>query len=226
MLGFTQFTGALDTTLIGVDTVIVDGYTSSTGTTINDFGHGTLEIGATDAAVLYAASTSHLIQDLPASTDWFALDAIPGAKGITVIGSSTGQNLLQGGSGQVVFDTNGHNVNDGVLTLANPSFAQIGNDTLTGGADTRTDYVANPSYFNGNGGDNFFGEGGNDTINVKSAGNLGSGRTALCGSPPMTSAITGATTSASTEAPAGRIGASGPSWARRSPKSSAGRKAT
>jgi hypothetical protein len=168
VLGFTQFTGALDTTLIGVDTVIVDAFTSSTGTTINDFGHGTLEIGATDAAVLNAASTSHLIQDLPASTDWFALDAIPGAKGITVIGSSTGQNLLQGGSGEVVFDTtNGHGPNDNVLTLANPSSSNIGNDTLTGGADTLSGYVTNVV---GNGGDNFFGEGGNDTINVKSAG--------------------------------------------------------
>lgn len=163
VLGYTDFTGVLNTTLIGIDTVIVDAFTSSTGTTINDYGKGTLEIGATDAAVLNAASTSHLIQDLPASTDWFALDAIPGAKGITVIGSSTGQNLLQGGSGQVVFDTNGHLVTDGVLTLANPSSAQIGNDTLTGGADSLSGYVLNVV---GNGGDNFFGEGGNDTINL------------------------------------------------------------
>jgi hypothetical protein len=168
VLGYTEFTGALDTTLIGVDTVIVDAFTSSTGTTINDYGHGTLEIGATDAAVLNAASTSHLIQDLSASTDWFALDAIAGATGITVIGSSTGQNLLQGGSGQVVFDTTtGHALGDNVLTLAYPSASNIGNDTLTGGADTRTDYVTNVI---GNGGDNFFGEGGNDTINIKSAG--------------------------------------------------------
>ena len=166
VLGYTDFTGTLTTSLIGVDTVIVDGFTSSAGTTINDYGKGTLEIGATDAAVLNAASTSHLIQDLPASTDWFALDAIAGAKGITVIGSSTGQNLLQGGSGQVVFDANGHALGDNVLTLANPSSSNIGNDTLTGGADTRTDFVPNPINLNSNGGDNFFGEGGNDTINL------------------------------------------------------------
>jgi hypothetical protein len=165
VLGYTSFTGALVTANIGTDTVNVDGFTSTTGTTINDFGKGTLEIGATDAAFLNAQSTSHLIMDLPASTDWFALNQITGASGINVNGSSTGQNLLQGSSGVTVLDNSpaqGHG--NYVLELA-PNQV-VGNDTLTGGADSRTDYVANASYRNGNGGDNFFPEGGVDTVNI------------------------------------------------------------
>ena len=165
VLGYTSFTGALVTANIGTDTVNVDGFTSTTGTTINDFGKGTLEIGATDAAFLNAQSTSHLIMDLPASTDWFALNQITGAAGINVNGSSTGQNLLQGSSGVTVLDNsaaNGH----GAYVLELAPNQVVGNDTLTGGADSRTDYVANAPYRNGNGGDNFFPEGGVDTVNI------------------------------------------------------------
>ena len=129
MLGYTSFTGALVTANIGTDTVNVDGFTSTTGTTINDFGKGTLEIGATDAAFLNAQSTSHLIMDLPASTDWFALNQITGAAGINVNGSSTGQNLLQGSSGVTVLDNsaaNGH----GAYVLELAPGQVVGNDTL------------------------------------------------------------------------------------------------
>ena len=167
VLGFTAFTGALTIGDIGLDSVIVDGFTSANGTTINDFGKGTFEIGATDAAYLNAQSTSHLIMDLPASTDWFVLDQVAGVHGITVNGSATGQNLLQGSSGTVVVDANGHN-NPFVLELAPGQY--VGNDTLTGGADTASGYVVNFGSRGSNGGDNFFTEGGFDTVNVNSAG--------------------------------------------------------
>ena len=77
-------------------------------TTINDFGHGSLEIGATNATNLNAQSTSHLIMDLPGVPQYVGTDGLGAAHGITVNGSLLGQNLLQGSSGVVTFDTNGH----------------------------------------------------------------------------------------------------------------------
>jgi len=164
VLGYTQFTGNLTTANIGQDTVIVDATTASTGTTINDVGAGSLEIGATNAVFLNAQSTSHLIMDLPADPDYLITNSIIGASGITVNGSSTGQNLIRGSFLSTFVDTvGGHNIY--VLETVLPN--GVGNDTLTGGADTLAGGVAN---FVGNSGDNFFPAGGADIVNIKSAG--------------------------------------------------------
>ncbi len=164
VLGYTQFTGNLGTANIGQDTVIVDATTASTGTTINDFGHGTLEIGATNAVFLNAQSTSHLIMDLPADPSYLITNSIIGASGITVNGSATGQNLIQGSSLSTFLDTgSGH----GIYVLETVFPNGVGNDTLTGGADTLAGGVAN---FIGNSGDNFFPAGGTDIVNINSAG--------------------------------------------------------
>jgi hypothetical protein len=148
ILGNTNFTQCLTTDNIGVASVIFDTIAPHHVTaTINDFGAGSFEIGATNATNINAQSTSHLIMDLP-GTDT--------ADGIVVNGSLTGQNLLQGTSSQVFNDYWGHDGN------TFESFS-VGNDTLTGGAGKYG--VAND---NGNTGDNFFTEGGNDTVNINS----------------------------------------------------------
>ncbi len=87
---------------IGFDTVIIDSNTLTT--TINDYGAGSFEIGATNASDLQATSTSHLIQDAPAALDYYTFNGLPGPEGITVWGSAEGQNLEQGTSGQVIID--------------------------------------------------------------------------------------------------------------------------
>ena len=107
--------------------------------------------------------------DLPGSTDWFTLDAIAGASGITVNGSSTGQNLIQGAVGPVFLDNaaaSGH----GNFVLETLVLNNVGNDVLTGGADTAAGGIADnlAGNFPANAGDNFFPEGGNDTINIES----------------------------------------------------------
>src|SRR5208282_1233305 len=84
---------------IGVDTVQVDA--NSITTIITDDGHGVFEIGATDASSLVATSTSHLIQDVSATLDYFTANDLTAPEGIDVTGSATGQNLLQGTSGLV-----------------------------------------------------------------------------------------------------------------------------
>jgi hypothetical protein len=87
---------------IGHDTVSIDANTVTTS--INDYGTGSFEIGATNANVLEAASTSHLIQDVSATLDYYTFNSLTGPEGITVTGSATGQNLLQGTSGTVFVD--------------------------------------------------------------------------------------------------------------------------
>ncbi len=131
----------------------IDATTSSNpavaSTTINDFGLGSFEIGATNATNLNAQSTSHLVMDLPATLAYVATAPFGGpATGITVNGSLIGQNLLQGTSGTVVLDFNGHNPTTtfnglgaavgvdvaAVYEDANQALGQgWGNDTLTGG---------------------------------------------------------------------------------------------
>ncbi len=160
VLGDTNFTDTLvpiATALlpagIGVTSVAIDATTSSNpavaSTTINDFGLGSFEIGATNATNLNAQSTSHLVMDLPATLAYVATAPFGGpATGITVNGSLIGQNLLQGTSGTVVLDFNGHNPttlfiavgvgvafdNATVYEDANQALGQgWGNDTLTGG---------------------------------------------------------------------------------------------
>ena len=103
VLGFTNFTGTLAPVDIGVTSILIDTRPLDFSATINDFGTGSLEIGATNATNLNAQSTAHLIMDLPGSLDG------NGNGGIVVNGSLTGQNLLQGTSGLVSPDANGHN---------------------------------------------------------------------------------------------------------------------
>jgi hypothetical protein len=200
-LPYTLFPAA-----IGYMSVFVDGTTSADGqasTTINDFGAGSLEIGATNASMLHAQSTSHLIMDLPGTLNYVGTsfyDQGAPATGITVDGSFIGQNLLQGTSGTVEFDylfghpapinPYGFVVNLGVYETqlqADGANGGWGNDTLSGGAGwgdaftysvggvATTIYTLGVSnlmidggYTNGPGntGDNFFTEGGIDTVNI------------------------------------------------------------
>ena len=200
VLGHTNFTANLTYADIGYTTVVLDatgflppGYTL----TINDFGAGTFEIGATDATNLNAQLTSGLYMDV-AGTNF--------ATGIIVNGSTADQNLLQGTSGVVTIDATGSAFSHGVTTgiqgvgtfdgvgntgignavttggvgptledIAGPS-GGVGNDTLTGGvgANGQT-YIeigglagVGVSYF-GNSGDNYFPEGGNDVVNITHA---------------------------------------------------------
>ena len=209
VLGFTNATGTLTISDIGVTSVAIDTAALDFSTTINDFSTGSLEIGATNVTNLNAQSTSHLIMDLPATVP------LEGAGGITVNGSLIGQNLLQGTSGLVVEDpaANGHNTLGAtpaaVLEALSPLSNAGGwaNDTLTGGdgfgsvtlslvggapSATFTPGVSNLTVGQGfdgvtfgipnlqisivagpgDTGDNFFGEGGNDVINI-AAGEVG-----------------------------------------------------
>ncbi len=186
VLGVTNFTadlnpvsagGYLDPTgFIGYTTVFVDSttQTSPPSSTINDYGAGSLEIGATNVSILNAASTSHLIMDLPGTNYYGSLNGIGPAEGITVTGSAHGQNLLQGSSGVVNFDNNGHFAPNfapyytGVLVSELPS-GGVGNDTLTGGTASVGVDVQNALSLNY--GDNFFPEGGIDVVNINHAYN-------------------------------------------------------
>ena len=160
VLGVTNFTTELCPADIGVSTVSI--LTSvlpsvTVTTTINDNGAGSFEIGATNVTNLNAQSTSHLIMDLP-GTD---------VNGIDVNGSACGQNLLQGTSGPVTFDWNGHC--DG-LTLES---SYVGNDVLTGGVGghgvTYFEFGGVMGTYCGNPGDNYFPEGGCDIVNISHA---------------------------------------------------------
>ena len=192
VLGFTNFTADLAPVstvafydpqgTIGYTTVAID---ATTTTTITDFGHGTFEIGATNATNLYAQSTAGLIMDVSAVPQWIGTNGIAAATGIIVDGSLTGQNLLQGSSGQIQFDYLGHlgpansglfgnTGTSGVLEgLAPFQDYGVGNDSLTGGVGS--------GILNGQGlnayndaqtwvtGDNYFPEGGIDTVNLSHA---------------------------------------------------------
>jgi hypothetical protein len=187
VLGYTNFTADLApvSTEAFFDPTGTIGYASVeilslSGTGIFDYGHGSLEIGAAAVTVLNAATTSHLIMDLPAVP--LGAESFGGglaATGITVQGSLTGQNLIQGSSYVVDFDTNGHTApassggatgTTGVLegpdggTAVQDNFG-VGNDILTGG----TGLGLGAFYAwgeGGNTGDNYFPEGGNDAVNL------------------------------------------------------------
>jgi len=122
VLGHTNFTAVLTTDDIGTSTVSINSAALDFSKTINDFGTGLFEIGATNATNLNAQSTSHLIMDLP-GTDF--------VNGIIVNGSIHGQNLLQGTSGDVDVDHNGHfpPINSANLPV---TFQGVGKDILTG----------------------------------------------------------------------------------------------
>jgi hypothetical protein len=150
---------AVATGLIGHATVLIDSsLPPALPTTITDLGAGRFEIGATDVFNLFAASTSHLVMDLPATGSFVAsglgtenqfLD-----HGINVVGSSSGQNLLQGSSGPVALDIAA--TSTFATTFNDAYFGAVGNDSLTGGLGL------SPSSGEG---DSFFPEGGNDTVN-------------------------------------------------------------
>ena len=208
VLGVTNFTTDLAPTTveaywdpqgsIGYATVIMD---ATSPTTINDFGHGSLEIGATNATNLNAQSTSHLIMDLPGVPQYVGTDGLGAAHGITVNGSLLGQNLLQGSSGIVTFDTNGHIAPaNSVSTSGNGSGVLegmypfqdylIGNDTLTGGVGSGV----NNAYYGEttNTGDNYFPEGGLDTVNEAHAATNTAYDTVWVGMFDVSSVITSA----------------------------------
>ncbi len=183
VLGHTNFTATLTAADIGITTVFLDATAATT--TINDFGAGTFEIGATDATNLNAQSTSHLIMDLPGTLSYVHTGSLSTPTGITVNGSLTGQNLLQGTSGVIQLDdgtaaflpvanffifvgdfTNFHNSSTSVAHVYEeaavpPGNQSVGNDTLTGGVGGNgvTNVV-------GLSGDNYFPEGGNDVVNL------------------------------------------------------------
>jgi len=178
VLGFTNFTADLaplssialhdPTGSIGNTTVTID---ATSPTAIFDWGHGSFEIGATNAVVLFAQNTSHLIMDLPGVPQYIGTNGLSAAHGIVVAGSLTGQNLIQGSIGVNDFDTNGHlppapgiptGGDNGVLIGEAPlQLYHIGNDYLTGGG---VNLAAGAKNLVGNTGDNFFPEGGIDTV--------------------------------------------------------------
>jgi hypothetical protein len=117
--------GASDTLKLGNITTAVTpaftdiGHTSvfldaTAPTTLTDHGAGAFLLGAADASVIDAHTTSELIMFLPDTNT---------AAGVTVTGSATGTNLLQGTSGTIVLDSAG-----------NGFVGNWGNDHITGGA--------------------------------------------------------------------------------------------
>jgi hypothetical protein len=163
LLSSNPFLGtfAVETGLIGHATVIVDSsLPPPLPTTITDLGAGRFEIGATDVFNLLAASTSHLVMDLPA-TGAFVASGLGTENqlldhGINVVGSIHGENLLQGSSGPVALDiaaTSGvaSTFNDAYFGAVSPvDPLNPFHDVLTGGIFD----------------DNYFPEGGADTVNL------------------------------------------------------------
>ena len=117
---------------IGHTTVNIDANTVMTS--INDYGAGSFEIGATNANVLEAASTSHLIMDAPGTLDYYNFNLLPHPDGITVTGSATGQNLLQGTSGTVFVDPASNGDHGSIFSLSStpPSLTSEGNSGPSG----------------------------------------------------------------------------------------------
>ena len=194
VLGYTNFTGDLApaTVLANYDPTqtignVTVGFDATPTATINDFGAGSLEIGATDATNLNAQSTSHLIMDVSAVPQYYATDGVGPVLGITVTGSLLGQNLIQGSFGPVQFDTYGHVAPDfpsssgngtGVLEGTALTFDYaVGNDNLTGGTATTGGILNGQGMYAGHlndaqtwvTGDNYFPEGGIDTVNLSHA---------------------------------------------------------
>jgi len=131
---------------VGKTTVFLD----ASGTTTINFGNihtgfaGTFVIGATDATQIFAGFTSGLVMDLPGTnTGRFTFFSADSNGGLF--------NLLQGTSGTITADLNGHGVLDNVWS------GPVGDNTLVGGSN----------FFAGT---NFFPEGGLDTIFLASSG--------------------------------------------------------
>jgi hypothetical protein len=174
---------AAEANLIGKASVVVEvnlDFATPPTSTINDWGTGRFEIGATDVTNLNDQGNGGLIMDLPA-TYWGALGATIGGSdenlffetfgnengvsnlGITVNGASSSTNLLQGSSGPIHLD---YAANSIAAALGNDAYyGAVGNDIITGGT----------------GGDNIFGEGGNDTIYLNGHAKGGDGATVWMG---------------------------------------------
>lgn len=221
VLGFTNFTADLapqsaqaffdPTATIGYVSVAID---ATAPTAIWDHGKGSLEIGATDASVLIAQSTSHLIMDAPGVPQYIAAPGgLLATQGIEAFGSLTGQNLMQGTLGVQHFDTNGAfltGFDDGTFgvgghvaaattglltgttgTLENVVPSQFGNDYLTGESATAKAGAVN---LVGNTGDNYFPEGGQDTVALAADhGGNGVFDTVYVGMIDVSSTLTGTT---------------------------------
>jgi hypothetical protein len=158
--------------LIGHATVIVDSsLPPPLPTTITDLGAGRFEIGATDVFNLFAASTSHLVMDLPATGSFVAsglgtenqfLDhgiTVTGSDGLNPLQGASG-NLLQGSSGPVALDIAA--TSTFATTFNDAYFGAVGDDSLTGGLGL--------SPFGNL--DSFFPEGGKDTVNLNSSSSV------------------------------------------------------
>jgi hypothetical protein len=127
---------------IGVATVSI---AAAGATTISDTGAGPLLLGAADVTNITAASTSHTVMDLPdtgggVSGTLFNAENITLFHGVTVLGGG-GADLLQGSSGPIAAAT----------ASATAFIGGFAADNLIGGHA---------------GGDNMFGEGGNDMITL------------------------------------------------------------
>jgi hypothetical protein len=189
VLGYTNFTADLAPVTstanydpegtIGQPSVEIN---SAAQTAIFDYGHGSLEIGAAAITYLNAVSTSHLIMDLPAVPPGaLSIDNALSGTGIVVYGSATGQNLIQGSSWYVDFDTNGHTGPAGATfgatgttgVLLGPDGGEspinnygVGNDILVGGVGAGLENQDHLSWVKG---DNYFPEGGKDIVDISHA---------------------------------------------------------
>jgi hypothetical protein len=124
-LGHTSLVAGLGTGDVGTTTVFLD----ASGTTTINFGNisaGTFVIGATDATDIFAGLTSHLVMDLPGTnlTQFHEFSA----------DFNSGEDLLQGVSGAITLDTNGHAAGDQVFGGPN------GSGELVGGSGTGSNF--------------------------------------------------------------------------------------
>jgi len=146
LLGNIDFPGAASSA-IGVATVSIND-AGAASTTINADNIGRLLLGAANVTNINAQGTSHLVMDLPDTGGGVAGNDVNSDNpilfhGVDVFGSNNGVNLLQGSSGPLTLDAAGNGFIGGFAA-----------DTINAGTQ---------------GGDNIFGEGGNDIINLAGA---------------------------------------------------------
>lgn len=151
---------ASPTDAVGHDSIIF----RRDGQVIQANGAGMMFLGANDVATISGAASGGIVMDVGGT----ATGTIDHVSGISVTGSATWQNLLQGSSGQIEFARDGTGAWSGTkIYKATAAFGVpgnglmgIGNDTLVGGAGSPQPGSSSA------GGDNFFGMGGLDTITL------------------------------------------------------------
>jgi hypothetical protein len=144
-LGDTQLvSGFLFTSDVGRTTVFVD---TSAPSEINFDGSGSVYLGATDAIDIVDFRGGSLTMDLPDTNvvnfPFLFIEAFNG-----------GPNLLQGGSGPIALDLNGHAAGDGVFSAT----TNVGFGELVGGFGPSDNFFPESPFFT------VFGEGGTDQI--------------------------------------------------------------